>query len=169
MRYSPEHKQAARARLVEACGALAKQQGFGNTGIDALAAAAGVTTGAVYSQFGSKTQLLTAIVENELARTLAAFEGKSAAQLQQALQWYLSRQHVGNPETRQQFETGISRIADVLVAALPDRATAWALMAQAIGGVILARSVQRSETRDEILNAVRTSVLFLLDTNQPKY
>ena len=78
MRYPPDHKTVARAKLIEAGGALAKKAGFSNTGIDALVAAAGVTTGAFYSQFRSKAELLHAIVERELSRTVEAGTGKSS-------------------------------------------------------------------------------------------
>ena len=39
MRYSPEHKENTRARLLEVGGALAKKDGFGTTGVDSLMAA----------------------------------------------------------------------------------------------------------------------------------
>lgn len=181
MRYPPEHKAAARARLVEAGGALAKKSGFSNTGMDALAAAAGVTTGAVYSQFRSKSELLYAIVDHELTRTLAMFSGKSHEELKQVLAAYLSAGHVTHPDkgcpmptlgpeiaraddhVREHFEALMSAVVAPIEAALGDREKAWTLLAQAIGGVLLARAVLSQEGQQEILGAVRSTGMAMLD------
>lgn len=181
MRYPPEHKAAARARLIEAGGALAKKSGFSNTGMDALAAAAGVTTGAVYSQFRSKSDLLYAIVDHELLRTQAMFSGKTLDQLKQVLVGYLSLGHVTRPDkgcpmpalgaeiaraddvVRHHFESLMGEIVTTLEAALGDREKAWTLLAQAIGGVVLARAVLSEDAQQEILGAVRSSGIAMLD------
>lgn len=177
MRYPPEYKAAARARLIEAGGALAKKEGFNNTGMDALTAAAGVTTGAFYSQFKSKAELLHAIVDHELSRTLQAFSDKSGRELQRVLGWYLSPRHAAHPEegcpipalgpeiaraddaTRQRFEELLKQLADTLEPVTTDRTQAWSVLAQAVGGVILARAVLNPETQGEILGAVQAAAL----------
>lgn len=172
MRYPPEHKQASRARLVEAGAALAKKEGFSNTGMDALMAAAGMTTGAFYSQFHSKQELLQAIVEHELGRTLAAFDGKSAEGMLKALGAYLSPFHAEHPEhgcpipvlgaeiaranmaTRTTFEDLIVQIKGAFNDVLQDDEAAWAMICQAVGGVVVARAMATQERRDEVLAAV---------------
>ena len=79
MRYPATHKQDTRARLLKTTGALAKRQGFAGTGVDGLMAAAGLTSGAFYSHFRSKGELLDAIETVEKcapglpAHQLAAF------------------------------------------------------------------------------------------------
>src|SRR5262245_20944725 len=98
MRYRPEHKVESRKRLIQAGAALAKKLGFAGTGLDALMEAAGMTTGAFYTQFKSKPELLRAIVEYELSRVVESFAGKSARQLEKALTLYLSPLHVAHPE-----------------------------------------------------------------------
>ena len=85
MRYPPEHKEGTRARLLEAGGALAKKDGFASTGVDGLMAAVGLTSGAFYSHFRSKAELLEAIVESELGRSLDRFAGKTDEQLARTL------------------------------------------------------------------------------------
>lgn len=177
MRYPPEYKAAARVKLIEAGGALAKQEGFNNTGMDALTAAAGVTTGAFYSQFKSKAELLHAIVDHELSRTLQAFSGKNVQELQRVLGWYLSPRHAAHPEdgcpipalgpeiaraddaTRLRFEELLRQLADTLEPATTHRNEAWAILAQAVGAVVLARAVLNPETQDEILGAVQAAAL----------
>ena len=99
MRYAPEHKEGTRARLVKATGALAKRQGFSGTGIDGLMAAAGLTSGAFYAHFRSKNELLEAIVDNELQRSVALFAQQSPAKAMKVIEGYLSPAHVAHPES----------------------------------------------------------------------
>jgi TetR/AcrR family transcriptional repressor of nem operon len=54
MRYSAEHKQETRARVIAAAGQVFRKEGYGGAGIDALTKAAGVTNGAFYGHFKSK-------------------------------------------------------------------------------------------------------------------
>lgn len=174
MRYSPEHKLATRQRLIEAGGALAKKEGFGNTGMDALAAAAGLTTGAFYAQFRSKPELLHAIVEHELDRTLTLFAGRTDERLLRALTAYLSPFHAEHPElgcsiptlageiaradlaTRETFEAGLVELQAGFSKTLGSDDAAWALICQAVGGVLVARAMATPERRDEVLASVLT-------------
>lgn len=174
MRYSPEHKQQARAKLVEAGAALAKKQGFSNTGMDALMAASGMTTGAFYSQFRSKPELLRAIVEHELERTVERFTHKSPEELLRVIGMYLSPQHVAYPEagcpipslgaeigradelTRQCFEDNLLRVHQAATAVLKDEAAAWALVCQTIGAVLIARAMATDQSRQQVLKGVMT-------------
>lgn len=180
MRFPPEYKATARAKLIEISGALAKKAGFAITGMNAFAAAAEVTTGAFYSQFGSKSELLRAIVDHELSRTVAAFAGKTGEDLRRVVHWYLSPSHAAHPEkgcpipalgpeiaradvkTRQEFEVLVQQLNSAIAVGTGDRAKAWSLLAQSIGGVILARAVISPEIQREILESVQaTSVAFL--------
>jgi len=64
MRYSAEHKQETRTRVVTAAGQVFRREGYGGAGIDALTKAAGVTNGAFYGHFKSKSEAFrTAVVE----------------------------------------------------------------------------------------------------------
>jgi TetR/AcrR family transcriptional repressor of nem operon len=181
MRYTPEHKAVARQKLIRAGGALAKKSGFNNTGIDALAAAADMTTGAFYSQFRSKQAFLTAIVEHELAKITTIFADKDEQGLKQVLAWYLSPHHVQYPEdgcllptlgvevgraddhTRLLFEQQLEPLLSILQTATADKTQAWTLLAQAIGGVILARAVLSEEKQHEILTAIKKTGMNILN------
>lgn len=177
MRYRPEHKQETRQRLVEAGATLAKEQGFAGTGLDALVGAAGLTTGAFYAQFTSKPELLRAILEQELERTVDAFAGKTPAQARRALARYLSPQHATQPGagcpipalgaeiaradtgTRAVFESGLRGLHAVFAELLGDRDAAWGLICQAIGGVLVARAMATPAARDEVLAGVLATAL----------
>ncbi|PTQ87684.1 TetR/AcrR family transcriptional regulator [Agitococcus lubricus] len=175
MRYPPEHKAAARAKLLAASAAVAKKEGFSHTGMDALTAAAGMTTGAFYSQFSSKQELLSAIVEQELTKTLALFSQKTPEQLLVALGRYLSLSHVEHPEagcaipslgaeiaradlaTKQCFEQHLCQLVYVITQTIGDEKRAWAIICQAIGGVVVARAMASSELQQTVLQAVQES------------
>lgn len=173
MRYTPEHKKAARARLLETGGALAKQNGFGVTGVDGFMAAVGLTSGAFYSHFRSKSELLKAIVDSELSRSLARLSVDSGAELYEALDAYLSLSHIDDPargcalptlgaeigradlDTRASFEQSLLQIKDKLQEHLHDENEAWAMLAQAVGAVTIARAMATEASRKEILDAVK--------------
>ncbi|QND18601.1 TetR/AcrR family transcriptional regulator (plasmid) [Rhizobium leguminosarum bv. trifolii] len=77
MRYSAEHKQETRTRVIAAAGRVFRQEGYGGAGIDALTKAAGVTNGAFYGHFKSKgeafrTAVLTGL--EELRQGIAALK-----------------------------------------------------------------------------------------------
>ena len=56
MRYSAEHKKQTRARILAAAGQLFRREGYGGSGIDGLTRGAGVTNGAFYGHFRSKSE-----------------------------------------------------------------------------------------------------------------
>lgn len=176
MRYPSTHKQDTRTRLLKTTGALAKRQGFAGTGVDGLMAAAGLTSGAFYSHFKSKSDLLDAIVQNELQRSGKLFKGKSRKQLLRIVEGYLSPAHVEQPEsgcaipalatevarasdtTRQAFEQGVVVLKDSMATATATEAEAWAVVAQLVGAVELARAMPSQALREALLQGVLGSV-----------
>jgi len=172
MRYSSNHKESTRKRLLDVGAALAKEQGFGTTGVDGLMAAAGLTSGAFYSHFNSKSELLEAIVENDLNRSLQLFANKTDAQFLSALGSYLSLAHVERPgqgcsatalsvevgrsnaETKKVFEEHVLKLKDEFLkhASSPDHA--WTVLAQAVGAIVVARAMESTHSRQELLDAV---------------
>src|SRR2546430_7964880 len=57
MRVSKEQAAKNRERILEAASRLMRERGISGVGVDALANAAGMTHGSLYSQFGSKERL----------------------------------------------------------------------------------------------------------------
>jgi AcrR family transcriptional regulator len=68
MRYSKDHKQATRQRILEAAGRRFKEDGIDGAGVAAVMSDADLTNGAFYAHFASKEDL----VANELADQLRA-------------------------------------------------------------------------------------------------
>src|SRR5271170_2634471 len=62
MRYRPEQRGETRKRVLDAAGREFRRHGFGGIGIDGLAEAAGLTSGAFYSHFRSKSAAFRAAV-----------------------------------------------------------------------------------------------------------
>lgn len=85
-----ERKSQTRERLLDAAAAVFARRGFETATLDEVAAAAGYTKGAVYSNFASKTDLLIALIERRLevqsAEQLARFEGLDAELITRAMQ-----------------------------------------------------------------------------------
>jgi TetR/AcrR family transcriptional regulator, transcriptional repressor for nem operon len=187
MRYTIEYKENARAKLVEAGGSYAKQHGFSSSGMADLAAAAGVTTGSLYKHFNGKSDLFVALVTAELKRTAdlyATVDPADNLQIKRALGSYLSMSHVTQPgagcplpsltpeisraddTVKEAFENGVQSIHKNVNALTGDADTAWVIMAQNIGAVMLARAMTNEALRREILNAVRQTGEKLINSNK---
>jgi len=176
MRYTTEYKEEARAKLMVASGRHAKQHGFISSGMADLAAAAGVTTGSLYKHFSGKSDLFVAMITAELKRTADMYDAidpANSAQVSRALAGYLSMSHVQQPGAgcplpsltpeigraddvvKEAFEKGLQTIHTNVSALTGDSDTAWVVMAQNVGAVMLARAMHSEALRRELLDAVR--------------
>lgn len=176
MRYSTAHKADTRNHLLKATGALAKKKGFSASGVDALMAAAGLTSGAFYNHFKSKSELFTELLKLELEHSFSLFADQPSGEPPE--EWaarqfkrYLNWKHVQSPEsgcvvpslgaeiarndkdTRKIFEDAAKRIHRVWAEQLGDDQIAWAMVSQLIGSVVLARAMATEKTGREVLDA----------------
>lgn len=94
MRVSREKAAENRARLVGAAARLFREQGLGGVGVDAVAAAAGLSHGGVYSQFGSKEGLAAEALRHAVSEAAARLGG--ARTLEAYVARYLSAEHRDN-------------------------------------------------------------------------
>lgn len=187
MRYNTEYKEQARAKLVEAGGRHAKQHGFTSSGMADLAAAAGVTTGSLYKHFSGKSDLFVAMITAELKRTsdmYGAIDATNPDQVSRNLAGYLSLSHVKHPEmgcplpsltpeigrseddVKLAFEQGVKDIHANVSALTGNSSTAWAVMAQNVGAVMIARAMQSEAIQRELLNAVRQAGAQLISSDK---
>lgn len=183
MRYTNEYKNQARAKLVEAGGQHAKRHGFSGSGMADLAASAGVTTGSLYKHFSGKSDLFVALITAELKRTADFYgmvDAADASQVSRVLRAYLSLSHVHKPDTgcplpsltpeisraddaaKLAFEEGVAAIHANVSAITSDPETAWAIIAQNVGAVMLARAMRSEDVQKELLAAVRKAGDILL-------
>lgn len=172
--------------MLSESGRHAKQHGFAAAGVDALAGAAGLTTGSLYKHFDNKSALFAALIDTEIDRTVRRFAalkpGDNSAMLK-ALSSYLSMQHVRSPENgcplpaltadvgraseevREAFEASLLKFKEVLTELTGSDATAWTLIAQNVGAVMIARALLHDASKREIIDAVRGAGAKLLLAN----
>ena len=190
MRYAKDHKAETKRRILTAAARLFREFGYDGVGVDAIMAEAGLTAGGFYAHFPSKRALfdeaLTTAVEGSNA-TQAAVKSASAdeaGQLRLTIKNYLSRQHRdqiadgcplpaltpdaarGGEASRANYERQllqyVKRLEALLSGSTPaKRNTALALMAQCVGGLMLARAVKDEQLSDRILKACRKAALKL--------
>ncbi len=63
MRYKSNQKAKAREAILQAGARTLRTNGFNGIGVDGIAASAGVTSGAFYSNFSNKEALLQEVIE----------------------------------------------------------------------------------------------------------
>jgi AcrR family transcriptional regulator len=179
MRYPPEHSEQTAKRVLDAAAREFREQGFGGVGVDALAKSAGVTSGAFYSHFRSKSGAFRAVVAQGVQRLNAAvglFRGKYGDKWFVAFaSYYLGKEHRRDvaggcalpslsaevarapDDTRKDYEAELVRVATAIAEGLPGhpgREAAWPVMAQLAGGVLLARAVKSEALAKEIAESV---------------
>jgi AcrR family transcriptional regulator len=71
-----ERKTQTRERLIDAAARVFAEKGLEAASLDEVAAAAGYTKGAVYSNFSSKTDLVIALLEHRIASQSAMLESR---------------------------------------------------------------------------------------------
>jgi AcrR family transcriptional regulator len=92
-----ERRTRTRAALLRAAGRVFAEHGFHQATLDTVAAAAGVSKGALYHYFPSKEQLFVALLEDRLGAGLSDIEavigerGSDSEQLGAALETFLRR------------------------------------------------------------------------------
>ena len=190
MRYPKDHKDQARQRLLQASAAHAKAHGFAASGMDTLAAAAGVTVGSLYKHFSGKDALFAELITSELQRSAGLFaslpEGDAPALLK-LLSGYTSLRHVRSPEAgcplpglsaevarapdavRAAFQAGLQQVhAAVADRVGGDAGLAWALIAQSVGAVLLARAPPDEAVQQALLRGVRETTAALIGAEAPR-
>ena len=95
MRYSKDHKQATRQRILEAAGRRFKQDGIDGAGVAAVMSDAGLTNGAFYAHFASKEDLVANVLADQLRTQRQSFDVQPTdlAGLEAFIRSYLSPQH----------------------------------------------------------------------------
>jgi len=190
MRYSPDHKEEARSRILGAAGRGFRRLGFGGMGVDGLAKEAGVTSGAFYGHFPSKAEAFKAAAVAGLVQLREAVEAlrqeEGDAWLGKFVDFYLNVRRTceagescalqsltpevarADTETREAYEAELIKIVEAVAEGLTGgtlparRKTAWAVLALLSGGVSIARATADSKTSTQIANAIKPAIQVLL-------
>lgn len=174
MKVSKEVVAQHRENLLEAAGRLLRERGFEKVGVAEVAAAAGLTHGALYAHFPSKEALCSEAV----TRMLGKSAGAGGRQERKAyVEAYLSPRHVRRRETgcpytalaadvprtsatiRTAFSRGLEHSLEKSAKRLGRRDRAIVSMALMVGAVVLARATNKPGLRDEILAAAKRELL----------
>jgi len=189
MRYSKDHKQETRQRIVEAAGRRFKQQGIEGAGVAAVMSDAGLTNGAFYGHFTSKEDLVANVLADQLRAQRHSFDAQPSdrAGLEAFVRAYLSPEHrddcaEGCPSaalldeitrrpdaTRQVFSDELMRVIDDIASRLDPanaeaaRIDALTLFGLMVGTLQLARAMTDRQLSDQLLAGGRETALKLLD------
>ncbi|MFT6302643.1 MAG: TetR/AcrR family transcriptional repressor of nem operon [Granulosicoccus sp.] len=187
MRHKGVGKEETKRKVVEAAGHGFRKHGYSGIGVDGLAKAAGVTSGAFYSHFGSKGGAFDVALDvglDEVIDGVAIFQNKHGADWVEAFaQYYLGRSHRGNlktgcamatltpdvvrssPEVHTAYEKKMTQIVDLISSGLAGgsdedrRVRAWALLGVLIGGINVARAMKSVKASDEVAKAIIMSAV----------
>jgi len=182
MRYKPGHKEEARLKIVEGVGRGFRSLGFAGSGVDGLAKAAGVTSGAFYAHFASKSAAFEAVLTAGLDEVIVAipeFQRKNGKAWTQAfVDYYVGKRHRNdlangctmasltsdvirsNTKTQAIYESKMAQIAELVGEGLmggthEERlARSWAMLSILIGGVNITRAMKSTKQASAVADSV---------------
>jgi len=189
MRYSEDHKQATRRRILEVAGRRFKKDGIDGSGVATLMADAGLTNGAFYGHFSSKEDLVANVLADQLRTQRKSFEDQPSdrAGLEAFVRSYLSPEHRDQPaggcpsaalldeiarrrtDTRDVFTAEVMGVIDDIASRLDPadvdaaRADALTVFGLMVGTLQLARALTDRHLSDQLLARGEETALKLLD------
>ena len=189
MRYKPDHRDKSRSRILTAAGRTFRAHGYAGIGVDGLARAAEVTSGAFYGHFASKSEVFKAAV---IAGLQELREGIESLQRERPGDWletfagfYLGAKRTcdisqtctlpslspeverAGSDTRLAYEAELQSVVAAFAKGLPGgtvstrRTKAWTILGLLAGGLAMSRAVPGKKTSDEVAKAVLNGVLVL--------
>ncbi len=178
----PTKKQQTHMRVLDAAGQGFRSHGYAGIGVDGIAKAAGVTSGAFYAHLGSKDKAFSAVLDaslDEVIEAIPKIQNESGVEWVQAFaDYYLGRAHRENlargcamttlspevvraaPELHAAYESKMKKIANLVADGLKggsrdDRLPrAWAMLGVLIGGLTMARAVKTDKLAEEIASSI---------------
>ena len=93
MRYTPDHKEKTRARILESAATVFRRQGYHATGVDKVMEEAGLTAGGFYAHFPSKDALLAEALEHYAAKASGKLDrraGRSSRAANGSARWWIA-------------------------------------------------------------------------------
>lgn len=181
-------RQQTHQKILRAASRGFRRDGFSGIGVDGIAKAAGVTSGAFYAHFGSKEGAFKAALNvglDEVIEAIPVFQSENGSDWVQAFaDYYLGQDHRDDleggcamtalspevvrakPEIRIIFEQKMQIIIDLITQGLSssqgqdDRGQrAWALLGTLIGGLIASRAVSDPHQAREIATAIKQAAV----------
>lgn len=190
MRYPPDQKAKAKEAILQAGAKALRTNGFNGIGVDGLASTAGVTSGAFYSSFANKEQLLGEVIEAFLGNPFIDAENGSLAERQERLKdylkMYISSGHRSDPANgcvmptlsadvsrsgaavREVYELKmtelIKKMSTVMQGSPADRERkAWTVLITMIGAVSIARALPDGKNAEKVLKTALKAAISMVD------
>jgi AcrR family transcriptional regulator len=189
-----DHKAKAREALLKAGARSLKTCGFNGIGVDGIAAAAGVTSGAFYSNFPSKEAMLQAVIdaglgEPFLSDTDSATLADGRARLISYVHDYISADHSADaaegcvmpalsadvsraqPPVKDAYARKVTALVDRIAGMLDGDASdrhrrAWSIVALMVGSIVISRGMpEQSESRTAPLDSALGTASALIDAD----
>lgn len=176
MRYSKDHSDKTRKAVLTTAAIKFREAGFSGVGVNAIAASAQVTSGAIYSHFGSKDALFSEVVKGGMRRLIAGLErfkaGGDKDWLLDFICYYLGAEHVGNvgggcglptlsadvtridQDTKALYRARLLEAAAVISDDKGKQAAALLLLSSLLGAVIVCRASGNDDLRQELQDAL---------------
>ena len=189
MRYPSDQKARAKQAILQTGARALRTNGFNGIGVDGLAASAGVTSGAFYSNFSNKEALLEEVIETCLGEPFIDSESGSLAERQEHLkEWlamYISADHRAdpasgcvmptlsadvarsNPKIRAAYKRKmlalVRKMSNVLDVTGPDREQrAWSIVTMMVGAIAISRAMPDGEEADRTLDSALQTAIALI-------
>ncbi len=180
-------KQQTHKRMLDAAGQSFRSNGYSGIGVDGIAKAAGVTSGAFYAHFGSKDKAFSAALDaglDEVIETLPKLQNENGKEWINAfVDYYMGRAHRkdlacgcamatlslevvrAGPKIHLSYETKMKKIANLIAEGLDGSSLdgrlerSWAMLGILIGGLTMARAVKTNKASEIIAESISTSAL----------
>lgn len=180
-------REQTRRRILAAAGREFRSHGYAGIGVDGVAKAAGVTSGAFYAHFGSKDGAFDAALKaglEEVINAIPVFQSENGPDWVKAFtDYYMGKEHRedlacgcamttlspevtrASSELHSVYEAKMTRIVVLLSRGLVGgteqerEGRAWAMLGTLIGGLTMARAVEDQKTAETIAEAVKNSAI----------
>jgi TetR/AcrR family transcriptional repressor of nem operon len=186
MRYPPERRARTREVVLKAAACELRERGFFGVGVDRLSAAAGVTSGAFYSHFSSKEDVLASVIDANLGRPFVEpGDGDLTTRrelLRAYLRSYISLEHRDDPGQgcviptlsadvarsgdairkiyQQRMDELIGKIAPLMTGPRSAREKkAWSLLSMMVGSMVIARAMPDKKQAAKAIDSALESAL----------
>lgn len=184
MNQPKERKTRSRNKILNAALRMFKRQGYVGSGVDGIMEEAGMTSGAFYGHFDSKSDVLGsslvhAFIEDQAAMNGALSKAETPEELANIMLRYLSSKHCNNVEegcsippllsdlgradeqTKTEFEEVINWLTEQFLERSGGKFTRQEILstlALCFGGLALARAVKSPALSRQILSACRKNL-----------
>jgi TetR/AcrR family transcriptional regulator, transcriptional repressor for nem operon len=190
MRYQADQKAKARQMLLQSATKALREKGFNGIGVDGLAASAGVTSGAFYSNFSGKEALLQAAIDANLGQPFIDTDSGTPAERRQRLKdylaMYISPQHCADPANgcvmptlsadvarsgeavRETYGRRMRELVDKIARVIGRETVdaekrAWSVVTLMVGAVSIARALPAGPEAQAVLDAALQQAVAVID------